>query len=140
MRKEIHLARFLVSVGHKATHKVRLAGGKGGHELHKRDKVDGGDSLATTALLLLLSLLLRCGCRLPRVIYFGLISIFANIHMSDDVTFPEENQKGTGRCALHDLDNGVVDGILVLVKPPSDVVGYNAGIMRNGKVSVFVGF
>ena len=59
---EKHLAGFLVCVGHKATHKVGLATVEGGHQLPKRDEVDGGDGLAAT-LLLLLPLLLgrRCG-------------------------------------------------------------------------------
>ena len=63
----LHLTGLLVGVGHKATDKVGLAGVERGHQLHKRDEVDGGHSLAT-ALLLLLAIVLRGRCRLPRVI------------------------------------------------------------------------
>ena len=63
----LHLTGLLVGVGHKATDKVGLAGVERGHQLHKGDEVDGGHSLAT-ALLLLLAIILRGGCRLPRVI------------------------------------------------------------------------
>ena len=84
MSREIHLARLLVCVGHKATHKVRLASVQSClkrkicsceyskqagfyHELCEGDEVDRGDGLAA-ALLLLLALLLRGGGRLARVV------------------------------------------------------------------------
>ena len=56
----LHLAGLLVGVGHKATHKVGLAGVEGGHQFNQRNQVDRGDSLAAT-LLLLLSFLLGRG-------------------------------------------------------------------------------
>merc|ERR1719471_451549 len=115
----LHLAGLLVGVGHKATHKVGLARVEGGHQLDQGDEVDGGDSLAAT--LLLLALLLGSGGGLARVV------------------FPEENQQGAGGGGLHDLDHGVVDGVLVLLKPSSDVVGHDASVVRDGKVSVLVG-
>merc|ERR1712223_2278739 len=92
----------------------------GGHQLDQGDEVDGGDSLAAT-LLLLLALLLGSGGGLARVV------------------FPEENQQGAGGGGLHDLDHGVVDGVLVLLKPSSDVVGHDASVVRDGKVGVLVG-
>merc|ERR1712012_1462220 len=55
----LNLSRLLVSVGHKTTHKVRLARVKSGHELTKRDEVDRGHSLATASLLLLALILLH---------------------------------------------------------------------------------
>ena len=57
----LHLARLLVGVGHKATHKVGLAVVQGGHQLAQGDEVDGGDGLAATLLLLLTFLLGRGG-------------------------------------------------------------------------------
>merc|ERR1712061_941971 len=90
----------------------------GGHQLDQGDEVDGGDSLAAT--LLLLALLLGSGGGLARVV------------------FPEENQQGAGGGGLHDLDHGVVDGVLVLLKPSSDVVGHDASVVGDGKVSVLV--
>ena len=53
----LHISRLLMGVRHKATDKVRLAGVECGHQLDKRNKVDGGDGLAASLLLLLLLLL-----------------------------------------------------------------------------------
>ena len=44
----------------------------------------------------------------------------------------------TGLRLLEQVDDGVVDGVAVLVEPTSDVVGHSAGIVNNGKVSVLV--
>merc|ERR1719327_1550327 len=116
----LHLARLLVGVGHKATHEVGLARVEGGHQLNQGDEVDGRHSLAAT-LLLLLALLLGGGGGLARVV------------------FPEKDQKLTGGGGLHDLDDSVIDGVLVLLKPSSDVVGHDTGVMRDGKVGILVG-
>merc|ERR1711899_330843 len=116
----LHLAGLLVGVGHKATHEVGLARVEGGHQLHQGDKVDGRHSLAAT-LLLLLTLLLGGGGGLARVV------------------FPEKDQKLTGRGGLHGLDDSVVDGVLVLLKPSSDVVRHDTSVVRDGKVGVLVG-
>merc|ERR1719204_1498370 len=115
----LHLAGLLVGVGHKATHEVGLARVESGHQLHQGDKVDGRHSLAAT-LLLLLALVLGGSSGLARVV------------------FPEENQQGVSGLALHDLDHRVVDGVLVLLKPSSDVVGHDTGVVRDGKVGVLV--
>merc|ERR1711863_53201 len=115
----LHLAGLLVGVGYKATHKVGLAGVEGGHQLNQGNQVDGGDGLAAT-LLLLLALVLGGGCGLAGMI------------------FPQENEQSTGGGGLHHLNNSVVDGVLVLLKPSSDVVRHNAGVVRDGKVSVLV--
>ena len=64
----LHLARLLVGVGHKATHKVGLAGVEGGHQLNQGNQVDGGDGLAAT-LLLLLALLLGGSGGLAGVVF-----------------------------------------------------------------------
>merc|ERR1719295_1816761 len=108
-----------VGVGHKATHKVRLAGVESGHQLNQGDEVDRGDSLAA-ALLLLLTLLLGCCGGLSRVV------------------FPQENQQSIGRLALHHFDHRVVDGVLVLLQPSGDVVGHDSGVVGDGKVGVLV--
>ena len=94
----LHLAGLLVGVGHKATHKVGLAGVESGHQLNQGNQVDGGDSLAAT-LLLLLAVILGCGSGLTRMV------------------FPEKHQQLTNRCAFHDLHHRIVDGILVFVQP-----------------------
>merc|ERR1712079_644820 len=85
----------------------------GGHELAKRDEVDRGDSLAATSLLLDLSGLSR-------------------------VVSPEEDQQLAGAGGLEDLDNSVIDGVLVLLKPVGDIVGHDTSIVRDGKVGILV--
>merc|ERR1719323_2944836 len=101
-------------------HKVRLARVKSGHELTKRDEVDRGHSLATTSLLLLLTLVLLHLSRLARVIS------------------PEQNQELAGAGGLEDLNNSVVDRVLVLLKPSGDIVGDNTSVVRDGEVSILV--
>merc|ERR1719323_705788 len=101
-------------------HKVRLARVKSGHELTKRDEVDRGHSLATTSLLLLLTLILLHLSRLARVIS------------------PEQNQELAGAGGLEDLNNSVVDRVLVLLKPSGDIVGDNTSVVRDGEVSILV--
>ena len=108
-----------MGVGHKATHEVGLARVEGGHQLNQGDKVDGRHSLAAT-LLLLLALVLGGSGGLARVV------------------FPEKDQKLTGGGGLHDLDDSVVDGVLVLLKPSSDIVRHDTGVVRDGKVGVLV--
>merc|ERR1719323_435986 len=101
-------------------HKVRLARVKSGHELTKRDEVDRGHSLATTSLLLLLTLILLHLSRLARMIS------------------PEQNQELAGAGGLEDLNNSVVDRILVLLQPSGDIVGDNTSVVRDGEVSILV--
>merc|ERR1719422_811532 len=100
--------------------KVRLTRVKGGHQLSKRDQVDRWDSLATTSLLLLLTLIL---------LDFSWLSWMIS---------PEEDKELTGAGGLHDLNNSVINGILILLKPSSDIVGHNTSIVRDGKVSILV--
>ena len=40
--------------------------------------------------------------------------------------------------ALHHLDDSVVDRVLVLLKPPSDVVGHDTGVVGDGEVGVLI--
>merc|ERR1712088_474914 len=90
----------------------------GGHQLNQGNQVDGGDSLAAT--LLLLAVILGSCCGLARVV------------------FPEKNQQSAGGGGLHHFHNGVVDRILVLLQPSSDVVGHDSGVVGDGKVGVLV--
>merc|ERR1719232_1397206 len=117
-----NISWLLVRVGHKATDKVRLTRVKSLHELAQRDQVDRGDSLATTSLLLLPAFLLGSLSGLSRMIQ------------------PKMNQQRHCAGGLEDLNNSVVDRILVLLKPSSDIVGHNTSVMRDGKVSILVSF
>merc|ERR1711963_73610 len=119
-KMRLNISGLLVGVWHKATDKVRLARVKGGHQLSKRDKIDRGDSLATTSLLLLLGLILLDLSWLSRMV------------------FPEEDEQWTLGCRFEDLDNSVVDRVLVLLKPVGDVVVDNTSVVRNTKVGILV--
>merc|ERR1719443_268373 len=116
----LNISWLLVSVGHKTTDKVRSTIVEGGHQLSQGDKIDRGDSLATTSLLFLLALLLLGLSWLSRMI------------------FPEEDKQGTLGCGFEDLNNGVIDRVLVLLKPVGDVVVDNTSIVRNTKVGILV--
>ena len=135
----LNLSGLLVGVGHKATHKVRLAGVESGHQLNQGDEVDRGDSLAA-ALLLLLTLLLGCCGGLSRVVWRkGIVIIKHGWNCCLYIyTFPQENQQSIGRLALHHFDHRVVDGVLVLLQPSGDVVGHDSGVVGDGKVGVLV--
>merc|ERR1719357_590224 len=118
-QRGLHLAWLLVRVRHEATHEVGLARVQGRHQVHEGHQVDRGDGLAAT-LLLLLALLLGSS---------GWLS---------GVVGPQKGQQNTGGSGLHNLDNSVVDRVLVLFEPPSHVVGDDAGVVGDGKVSVLV--
>merc|ERR1719195_2183612 len=115
----LHISGLLVGVGHQATDEVGLARVEGDHQLVERDEVDRGDSLAAASLLLLLSLILGGG---------GLTGVVS----------PQPHQQGALGGGLEDLNNSVVDGVLVLLQPASDVVVDNTGVVRNTEVSVLV--
>merc|ERR1719150_209835 len=119
-QRRLNLSGLLVGVRHKAADKVGSAVVEGGHQLHQGHQVDRRHGLATASLLLLPSLLLGGFCWLARVV---------------NPQFREERNRAGG---LEDLNNSVVDGILVLLQPASDVVGHNTSIVRNGKVSILV--
>merc|ERR1719515_589903 len=119
--RRLNLSGLLVGVGHKATDKVRSTIVEGGHQLSKRHEVDRGDGLAAASLLLLLALVLGSSGGLSRVIS------------------PQKNKKLTLGGGLEDFDSSVVDGILVLLKPASNVVVDNTSIMGDTKVSILVG-
>ena len=46
--------------------------------------------------------------------------------------------QGTGLRLLEQVDDGVVDGVAVLVEPTSDVVRHSSGIVDHSKVSVLI--
>merc|ERR1719422_2451618 len=107
----------LVGVGDNTTDKVRLSLVQSGHQVIKLALEVGGDSLATS--LLLSVLILGSLQRLSRMISEAL------------------DQHGIGSI-LHHLDNSVIERILVLLQPSSQVVGDSGGIMDNTKVSIGV--
>merc|ERR1719471_2277110 len=93
---------LLVSVGHHATDEVRLGLVEGGHQVVQLTLEVGGDSLA--AALLLPVLILGSLQGLARVV--------------------SEALDGHGVASVLDhLDDGVIERILVLLQPSSQVVG-----------------
>merc|ERR1719347_1609977 len=108
---------LLVSVGHHATDEVRLGLVEGGHQVVQLTLEVGGDSLA--AALLLPVLILGSLQRLA-----GVVSEASNGH-------------GVATVLDH-LDDGVIERILVLLQPASQVVGDGGGVMDDSKMCVGV--
>merc|ERR1719193_454673 len=108
----------LVGIGHHTTDEVGVSLVEGGHQVVQLALEVGGDSLATLALLPVL--VLRSLQGLARMILEAL-----------------DGQRIA--AILDQLNNGVVEGILVLLKPSSQVVGDGGGVVDDGKVRVGVG-
>merc|ERR1719323_898685 len=113
----LHSSGDLVSVGHHTTDEVRLGLVEGGHQVIKLTLEEGGHSLA--ASLLLPVLVLGCLQRLSRVI-------------------SEAGNSKRVASVLDHLDNGVIERILVLLQPASQVVGDSGGVVDDGKVRIRV--
>merc|ERR1719297_61271 len=107
----------LVSVGDNTTDEVGLSLVEGGHQVIKLTLEVGGDSLAAT--LLLSVLVLGSLKRLSRMI--------SEAHDGKRVA-----------TILDHLDNGVIERILVLLEPSSQVVRDSGGVVNNTKVSIRV--
>ena len=48
---------------------------------------------------------------------------------------PQLDQQLAG-AVLHDVHHGVIDGVLVLLQPPGDVVADRPGVVDDGKVGI----
>merc|ERR1719458_1527582 len=108
---------LLVGVGHNTTDEVGLSLVEGGHQVIKLTLEVGGHSLAALALLPVLVLGSLQG--LARVILEALDGQLV-------------------AAVLDQLNNGVVEGILVLLQPSSQVVGHSGGVVDDGEVRVGV--
>merc|ERR1719341_2300471 len=113
-----HSSGLLVGVGHHTTDEVGLGLVEGCHQVVELALEVGGDSL--TALTLLPVLVLGSLQGLARVILEAL-----------------NGQRVA--AVLDQLNNGVVEGILVLLQPSRQVVGDGGGVVDDGKVRVGVG-
>jgi len=111
----INHARLLHLVGNDATDEVRLGRTQGGHQAVQLLLVGRRDGSEATALLATTSLGLFTATRLAGVI-------------------GEDLDQQLVLRLLELVDNGVVQGILVLLQPTGDVVGHTTGIMANGEV------
>merc|ERR1711899_42955 len=113
----LNASRNLVCVGYNTTDEGGISSIQSFHEIIKLTLVEGGDSFATTLLSATTTSILLDFSGLTRVI----IEAF--------------NQKWIATIFKH-LNNSVIQGILVLLKPCSQVVGHSCGIVDNSKVSI----
>merc|ERR1711963_764684 len=93
------------------------------HESIKLSQVDRGDSLWSRALLFLL---------------FATIIFLWRSRLTWMVP-PQEQQQLVG-ALFQAINNSVIDGIFVLLKPCSDIVRHSASIVNDGKVSILISF
>merc|ERR1719422_1842472 len=113
----LNSSRNLVGVGDNTTDEVGLSLVQGGHQVIKLALEVGRDSLAAT--LLLSVLVLGSLERLSRMISKAL----DGEHVAS---------------ILDHLDNGVIERILVLLQPSSQVVRDSGSVVNNTKVSIWV--
>merc|ERR1719210_3264236 len=113
----LHASGLLVSVGHHTTDEVGVGLVEGGHQVIKLTLEVRGHSLA--ASLLLPVLILGSLQRLSRVVSKAL-----------------DGQSIA--TVLDKLNNGVIERILVLLEPASQVVGDGGSVVDNGKVRIRV--
>merc|ERR1719210_1913819 len=113
----LHTSGLLVGVGHHATDEVRVSLVEGGHQVIKLTLEVGGHSLAASLLLPVLVLGSLQGLA-------GMVS--------------EALDGQSIATILNKLNNGVIERILVLLKPASQVVGDSGGVVNDGKVRIRV--
>merc|ERR1719412_3519806 len=113
----LHTSGDLVGVGHHATDEVGGGLVEGGHQVIKLALEEGGHSLAASLLL-------------PVLVLGGLKRLAG-------VVSEASNGQGIG-AILDELDNGVVQRILVLVQPSSQVIRHGGGVVDDGKVRIRV--
>merc|ERR1719394_116686 len=113
----LHTTGDLVGVGHNATDEVGGGLVEGGHQVVQLALEVGGHSLAALALL--------------PVLVLGSLQGLARVVL--------EALDGQGVASVLDqLDDGVVEGILVLLQPSGQVVGDGGGIVDDGEVRIRV--
>merc|ERR1719356_426666 len=111
-------SRLLVGVRHHATDEVGLSLVEGGHQIVKLSLEAGRHGLAALALL---PVLVLGG-------FQGLARVVLEALNGERVS-----------SVLDQLDDGVVEGILVLLQPSGQVVGDGGGVVDDGKVRVRIG-
>merc|ERR1712226_1342433 len=114
----LHTTGLLVGVGHHTTDKVGVSLVEDTHEVVQLALEVGRHSLATLALLALL--------------------VLGSLQGLTRVVLEAFNGQGVGAVLDH-LNNGVVEGILVLLQPPSQVVGDGGGVVDDSEVRIGVG-
>merc|ERR1719412_306673 len=113
----LHTSGDLVGVGHHATDEVGVGLVEGGHQVIKLTLEEGGHSLAASLLL-------------PVLVLGGLQGLAGVVSETLD-------HEGVASI-LDQLDDGVVEGILVLLEPSGQVVRDSGGVVDDGKVRIRV--
>merc|ERR1719153_1755513 len=113
-----HTSGLLVGVGHHTTNEVGLGLVEGGHQVVELALEVGGHGLAALALL-------------PLLVLWSLQGLAGVILEALD------GQRVA--TVLDQLNDGVVEGILVLLQPSSQVVGDSGGVVDDSKVRIGVG-
>merc|ERR1719150_2567060 len=111
-------SRLLVSVGHNTTDEVGLGLVEGGHQVIKLALEVGGHSLAA-------SLLLPVRCILGSL--QGLAGMVSEALDGQSIA-----------TVLDELNNGVIERILVLLEPSSQVVGDSGSVVDDGEMRIRV--
>merc|ERR1719186_1944881 len=109
----------LVSVGHNTTDEVGIGLVQDIHQVVELTLEVRGYGLATTFLL-------------PSSIILGCFEWLTGVIL-------EAFNKELVASILHHLNNSVVEGILVLLEPISQIVGHGGGIMDDGKMRIGIG-
>ena len=131
-KEGIHLARLFVRIGNDAPDEGRLSRHQHVDQVVQLVPEVGADGLEVGHL---------CG-RLglhhhplftPAVAWWWQILLLLRLSRMVGIDFAE---KRTILRLLQQIDNGVIDGITVLVEPSSAVVRHGPGIVDDGKVSI----
>merc|ERR1712079_696756 len=113
----LHTSGLLVGVGHHAADEVRVGLVEGGHQVVKLTLEVGGHSLAASLLL--------------PVLILGSLQRLAGV-------VSEALDGQSIATVLDKLNNGVIERILVLLQPASQVVRHSGGVVDDGKVRIRV--
>merc|ERR1712226_522740 len=113
----LHTTGLLVGVGHHTTDKVGVSLVEDTHEVVQLALEVGRHSLATLALLALL--------------------VLGSLQGLTRVVLEAFNGQGVA-SVLDQLNNGVVEGILVLLQPASQVVRHSGGVVNDSEMRIWV--
>merc|ERR1712223_329494 len=108
-------SRLFVGVGYNTTNEGRISSIQSLHQIIKLTLVEGSDSLATTLLLTTTT------------------SILLNLSWLTRMIIKDVHKKRIA-AILEKFNDGVIEGIFVLLKPSSQVVGDSSSIMDNSKM------
>merc|ERR1719510_1883384 len=115
----LNTAGLFVGVGHHATDEAGVGLVEGGHQVVQLALEVGGDGLAAALLL-------------PAAIVLGGFQRLSGV-------VAETFNRQLVAAVLDELDDGVVEGILVLLQPAGQVVGDGGGVVDDGEMRIGIG-